>query len=53
MVHMELSLRPGSPSWEPRRRLREGHRREVAKLDLVGEGPSHFFDSHGRPHSTT
>jgi hypothetical protein len=29
-----------------------GHHRVVAKLDLVAEGPSHFFDSHNYPHST-
>jgi hypothetical protein len=47
---MELSHRPGSPSREQRRGLRGGHRCEVEKLDLVAEGPSHFFYFHGHPH---
>jgi hypothetical protein len=39
---MELSHQPGSPSQEQRRGLRREHYHEVAKLDLVAEGPSHF-----------
>jgi hypothetical protein len=50
---MELSHQPGSPSREQRRGLRGGHHCEVEKLDLVAEGPSHFFYFHGHPHSTT
>jgi hypothetical protein len=49
---MELRRRLGSPSCEQRWGLHGGHRREVVKLDLVVEGPSHFSGNHNHPHST-